>query len=412
MLLPIVTAITLLLAPFQPDENWTEFRGANGTGHSNAASLPLHWSEKQGVRWKTAISGRGWSSPVIWKEQIWLTSATPEGKQMFLYCVHKETGKILHQSLLFENPSPDIIHDLNSYASPTPVIEEGRVYVHFGTYGTACIDTRTFKPVWSRRDLSCKHSVGPGSSPVLYGSSLILTQDGIDVQYVIALNKKTGKTIWRTQRSIDMTPIDAERRKSFSTPTLLQNGNQPLLITVGGHATYANDARDGKEIWVYRSQGYSTACRPQMAYGLLFLNVGFGEYENLRVIRPNGSGDITRTATAWKYARNVPNKPNMLIVEDLLYMVNDDGGVITCLEAKTGKEVWKERVGGSFSASPLYANGHIYFWDDGGRSLLIKPGRIFQKVAENRLDAGCMATPAISGRALYIRTKTHLYRVE
>lgn len=410
--IPLFATLLALFAPLAPEENWAEFRGSNGAGHSTATNLPTRWSETQNVRWKTAIPGKGWSSPVIWKDQIWLTTATDDGKQMFLVALSKKTGKILTNQLVFENPRPESVHEINSYASPTPAIEEGRVFVHFGTYGSACYDTRTFKNLWSRRDLTCQHQVGPGSSPILYGNSVILTLDGMDVQYLIALNKKTGQTLWKTQRSLDLAKIEMDRRKAFTTPVLTESHGQPLIISVGGHAAYAYDARNGKEVWIYQSKGFSGSCRPLLSNGLLYMNVGFGEYESLRVVKLGGLGDVTQTHTAWKYSRNVPNKPSMLLVEDLLYFVNDDGGMVTCLEAQTGKEVWKERVGGKYSASPLYANGVIYLFDEAGKSLILKPGRTFQRLNENRLDAGCMATPAISGNALFIRTKTHLYRVE
>ena len=197
---------------------------------------------------------------------------------------------------------------------------------------------------------------------------------------------KTGQNAWKTARSINLNAIDKDRRKAFTTPVLATMGGQPLLISVGGHAAYAYDPRDGREVWVYRSMGFSGSCRPLLAHGMVYMNVGFGEFESLRAVRLGGVGDITNSHTAWKYARNVPNKPSMLIVDDLLYFVNDDGGRITCLEAMTGKEVWKERVGGKFSASPLYANGVIYLFDEGGRSLLFKPGRTYQPLQENHLD--------------------------
>ena len=216
-----------------PKEVWTEFRGPNGTGTVADTMVPTVWSETQAVKWKTPIPGRGWSSPVIWGNQIWMTSATEDGKQMFVYCVDKQTGKVLHQRLLFENATTEPIHETNSYASPTPVIEAGRVVVHFGTYGTACIDTKTFKTIWQRRDLKCQHSVGPGSSPILYNNRVILTFEAIDVQYMIALDMKTGDTVWKTPRSTKLSQVSAEERKAFSTPIIVQVNNQPMLISAG-----------------------------------------------------------------------------------------------------------------------------------------------------------------------------------
>ncbi len=404
--------IALSLLQFAPPkEVWTEFRGPNGTGIVADTTVPLSWSETQNIKWKTPIAGKGWSSPVVWGDQIWMTSATDDGGKMFVYCVDKRTGKILHQRLLFENATTEPIHDLNSYASPTPVIEEGRVTVHFGTYGTACIDTRTFKTLWERRDLNCHHAVGPGSSPILFEDKVILTFDAIDVQYLIALNKRTGDTLWKTPRSTKLSHVAAEERKAFSTPIVVQVDGQPMLITASAQADYAYDPRDGREIFQFRNRGFSSSCRPLVAFGMVFMNVAFGENNGLQAARLDGKGDVTDTHVVWKYGRGVPNKPSMLLIDDLLYMVSD-GGIMSCLEAKTGTLLWHERLGGSFSSSPICIGGTIYACDERGVCHVLKPGRAFKKIGENQLAEGCMATPAVSGKALFVRTKTHLYRIE
>lgn len=407
----IAGALLSLLQFAPPKEIWTEFRGPNGTGVVADVAAPTAWSETQNVRWKTPIPGKGWSSPVIWGDQIWMTSATENGDKMYICCVDKRNGAVLHHRLLFENASTEPIHEINSYASPTPAIEAGRVFVHFGTYGTACIDTKTFKTIWRRRDLNCKHSVGPGSSPILYDNKVILTFDAIDVQYLIALDKLTGDTLWKTPRSTPLNHVPAEERKCFSTPIIVQEGGQPMLITASAQADYAYDPRNGKEIFQFRNKGYSSSCRPLVAFGMVFMNVAFGENNSLQAARLDGKGDVTDTHVVWKYGRGVPNKPSMLLVDDLLYMVSD-GGIMSCLEAKTGKPLWQERLGGSFSSSPICIGGVIYVCDERGVCHVVKPGRAYQKIGENRLEEGCMATPAVSGKALFIRTKTHLYRIE
>ena len=391
-------------------DNWPEFRGPNADGRSSATGLPLTWGDTKNVRWKTAIHGRGWSTPVVWGDQVWLTTATDTGSEQYVLCVDRNTGKILLDRKLFENASPAPRHDLNSYASPSPVIEAGRVYVHFGNYGTACLDTKTFKILWTRRDLTCDFEVGPGSSPVLYGNMLILTMDGMDKQFTIALDKKNGATIWKQDRSTDFGDLSQDQRKSFNTPVFVAENGKTQMISSGAQAAFGYDPRNGKELWRLRFRGFSHSSRPLLGPGIVYLNTGFGR-PDLLAVRLGGSGDITESHVLWRYGKNVPAKPSPLLIGDLLYFV-DDSGVATCLEAKTGKEVWKHRLGDSFSASPVYADGRIYCFSEAGKVTILKPGRQFESLAENEMPAGFMASPAIAGKALYLRTKTHLYRVE
>jgi outer membrane protein assembly factor BamB len=394
---------------------WPEYRGPSANGHSSAIGLPTQWSETKNVRWKTPIHGKGWSSPVIWGRQVWMTTATPDGKALWVVCVDRETGKILHDRKLFDVGNPAVIHDVNSYASPSPVIEAGRVYVHFGTYGTAAIDTKSFETVWERRDLNCEHSVGPGSSPVLYGGLLILTYDGIDKQFAVALDKKTGKNIWKVDRATAWNDGGVgERRKAFDTPVIIKVGGKDQLVSLGAQAAFGYDPLTGAEIWRVRHIGYSNSSRALYGEGLLIFSTGFDKSE-LVAVRLEGDlaakEDITTSNQAWRYTRNVPYKPCSLLIDGLVYLTNDSG-MVTCLEAKTGSEVWKERVEGHFSASPVYAGGLVYCFTEEGKTLVFKPGRTWQVVAENTLDGGFMASPAIAGKALFLRTKTHLYRVE
>ena len=196
-------------------ETWPEFRGPTGDGHAAGRGLPVTWSETENVAWKTAIPERGWSSPVIWHQQIWLTTATPDGTAMFAVCVDRETGKIVHQIKVFDTPNPEHIAVVNSYASPTPAIEAGRVYAHFGTYGTACLDTATGQIVWTRRDLNCDHHEGPGSSPILFENLLIVHVDGRDVQYVSPWTSRRARRCGRpTVRSTTARTISTSRKRS------------------------------------------------------------------------------------------------------------------------------------------------------------------------------------------------------
>lgn len=404
-----------------PAARWPDFRGPRGDGHGPVTvRLPLTWSESQHVRWKTPIAGRAWSSPVVWENKVWLTTATEDGKRMSAVCVDRATGRILLDREVFSNVDPEPLglgQEGNTYASPSPVIEEGRVYLHFGTYGTACLDTRNFSTLWQRRDLNCTHSVGPGSSPVLFRNRLILTLDGTDAQYLAALDTKTGKTAWKTDRSADWTVGDPrdrtpqhEQKKAFSTPFLTTWQGRPLLISSGAKATYAYDPTNGRELWKVAYKGFSNGSRPLAGHGLAFVNTGYHRAE-LWAVRLGGQGDVTGSHIAWSYTRNVPLNPSPLLVGDYLYLLNH-GGIVTCLEAKTGTEVWKERLPGTYTASPLYAGGHLYCFGERGQAVVLKPGPRFLKVSENQLGDGLMASPAVAGNSLILRTRTHLYCLE
>lgn len=417
LLLPLA-ALGGAAAPPAVPENWPDFRGPAGDGHSLGRGVPPAWSETQNVRWKIPIAGRAWSSPVVWGGQVWLTTATPDGREMSGICVDLKSGKVLMNRVLFRNtvleePGPG--HESNSFASPSPVIEAGRVYLHFGKYGTACLDTRTFRTVWERRDLLCTHSAGPGSSPVLHGGRLFLTFDGIDVQYLAALDAKTGRTVWKTPRSVDwstQTPpanTDVQQRKAFSTPFLTSWQGRTLLISSGAKATCAYDAESGKELWKVTYTGFSNAARPLVGGGLAYITTGY-QRADLLAVRLGGSGDVTGTHVAWKVSKNVPLNPSPLLHEGLLYLVNS-GGILTCLEAETGSQVWQERLQGPFSASPVLIEGRIFLFNENGIGTILEPGRTFRKVAENRLDDGLMASPAVAGGSLILRTKTHLYHI-
>jgi outer membrane protein assembly factor BamB len=416
-LVPLIISLSLchLISPAQ--DNWPEYRGPNSNGSSAATGLPLTFSDTQNVKWKTEIHGRGWFTPVIWGDQIWMTTATPDGRKMFILCVDKTAGKVLCDNLLFENANVDPIADINSYASPSAVIEDGRVYAHFGSYGTACIDTKSFSVLWTRRDLIIRHSVGPGSSPILFENLLILTMDGTDEQYTIALNKRTGKEAWKTARRFDRPASDsdlenghAERRKSFNTPVLNTFNGRTEMISPAASAVYGYDPRNGKELWRAAHGGYSNSFRTLVGDGVAYVDSGYDKAD-LFAVKLGGTGDISSSHILWKTNKNIPFKPSGVLVDGFLYVVND-GGILSCLDSKTGEQVWLERIGGHFSASPICADGRIYFFSEEGQVTVIKPGRKLEILAKNQLNDGFMASPAISGKAMFLRTKTHLYRVE
>ena len=417
----LIPALILLFftVALQTDPGWPQFRGPDGTGHSAARNLPLNWSESSNVAWKTAIHGRGWSSPVVLGNQVWVTTATEDGRQLFAVCLDRQTGKIIRDIKLFDVANPQYSHPFNSHASPTPVIERGRVYITFGAAGTACIDTTTFKVLWERRDIECNHFRGAGSSPILFRNLLIMNFDGSDRQFVIALDKLTGKTAWMTKRSIDFQDLepsgkpaaDGDMRKAFATPHVALLNGRLELISLGAKASYSYDPMTGKELWrVEERAQHSSSTRPVIGHGMIFYPTGFSTGQ-LYAVRIGGNGLITDTHVAWRYKRSVSNKPSILLIDDLIFMVGD-AGIATCLEAKTGVALWQKRLTGEYSASPVYADGRIWFFSEDGKTTVIKPGRQFELVAENQLNDGFLASPAIAGSAFFLRTRTHLYRIE
>jgi len=400
-----------LTPPAVAGDCWPQFRGPTGDGHSDAAGLPLTWSETENIVWKTPIHGRGWSSPVVFGGRVWMTTATEDGHRMFVVCVDLESGEVLHDRCVFTNPViVQEIHSLNSYASPTPVLEESRAYVHFGVYGTACLDAASGKTLWQRRDIHCDHFRGPGSSPILFDDLLIFPMDGIDVQYVIAVDKETGQTAWKTDRSLDLTAVDPDFRKAYSTPLVIDAAGRKQLISTGAQGSYAYDPATGEELWRVAVRGFSNVSRPLFDGKHVLVNSGFGRTQ-LWAVRPDGRGDVTDSHVAWTADKGLPIKPSPVLVDGLIYSASDRG-IATCLDAATGELVWKERLPGQYSASPIYADGRIYFFSHDDEATVIAPGRRMNVLAQNHLDAGCMASPAVVGKAIILRTKTHLYRIE
>jgi len=414
-----------LLATTATRADWPDFRGpwqnghASAPGDTNLIGLPLHWSETSNVVWKTAIPHKGWSTPVILGKQIWLTTATADGKDYFAICLDADSGKIIFNERVFHCDKPEPLGNaMNCYASPSPVIEAGRVYVHFGSYGTACLDTGSFKVIWNRDDLPCRHYRGPGSSPVLFNDLLILTLDGIDVQYLVALDKKTGKTVWKTDRTANWDDLEADGqprgggdfRKAYSTPFIVDANGKKQMFSVGSKGAYSYDPQTGKELWKVNHPAYSGASRALLWNDLAILCTGNGKGEVLAV-KADGKGDVTGTHVVWRVTRAFPRMPSPVLVDDLLFMVNDNG-IASCVEAATGKECWQERLGGDFAASLLYADGRVYCFSQNGKATVLKPSRTFEILATNELPDGFMASPAVDGKALILRTRTALFRIE
>jgi outer membrane protein assembly factor BamB len=378
-------------------EDWPQFRGPTGQGHSGETGLPVRWTATEGVAWSAAIPGRGWSSPVVKGGRVWLTTALDGGKSLRAICRDTADGSAIHDVEVFQSENPGSIHSKNSHASPTPVLEDDRAYVHFGAHGTACVDAAG-KVVW-RAEQRYAHRHGPAGSPVLYRDLLILSCDGTDVQYVVALDKATGKVRWRTDRTGPM---------AYSTPLVVRVEGVDQLVSPGGRTFAAYEPASGAEIWRCNHGGYSVVPRPVEGAGLLFLVTGFDESE-LFAVRP-GRGDVTATNIAWTLKRAVPHNPSPLFDAGSLYIVSD-AGVATALDATTGKQRWQKRIGGSFSASPVLADGKIYFLDEDGTTTVIAAGGEYRELAKNELGERSLASMAVSGGSLYIRTEGRLYRI-
>jgi len=406
------------------EQNWPQLRGPRGDGTSQATHVPLHWSETNNLVWKVSVPGRGRSSPVVLGDRIWLTLAVEQGvvRQRIsgddmqtaehvsqeVVCLDRHTGKILWHTKLFDVDKPDPVHWYNSWATPTPVVEPGRLYCDFGTFGTACLNAKNGKVIWKAR-LPLDHQVGPGSSPVLYKNLLVLVRDGRDAQYVAALDKKSGSQIWRTERP----PIEASSgnlKKSFVTPLLVNAAGHPQLISPGAHWVVSYDPATGKEIWrANHGKGFSIGSCPVFGDGVTYFSTGCMKPQ-LWAIRTDGTGDVTATHALWKTLRQVPVMSSPLLQGDTLYWTSDDG-MANCASTKDGEAFWQERLNQMHLASPLLAEGRVYFFGWDGKTTVVKAGKQFEKLAENQLEGTVTATPAIVDGAIFLRTDTHLYRI-
>ncbi len=399
----IVVLLPLLSALGLGAEDWPQFRGPDGEGHSTERGLPAQWSESQNILWKTAVAGRGWSSPVVAGGRVWLTTSVDNrgDASLRVLAFDMETGRQVLSVEAFSIRNAYLKNAKNSHASPTPIIEGDHVYVHFGANGTAALTTDG-KILW-KNVLAYESQHGNGGSPALYHDFLILNCDGDDDAYVVALDKNTGKIRWKTQRR---RPYD----QSYTTPLVIQVDGHDQLISVGAHRTMAYDPMTGKEIWrVGYGEGFSNVPRPVYGHGLVFIGTGFQE-ASMIAVRPTGTGDVTNSHIAYTIERGAPFTPSPLIVGDEFYMVSDIG-IASCLDVATGKTIWQQRLPGNYSASPVFADGKIYFLSEEGVATVIAPGKEFRKLAANALDGTTFASIAVSQGSLFIRSETDLYRI-
>jgi outer membrane protein assembly factor BamB len=383
-------------------QDWPQFRGPGGQGHSPETGLVNAFSETKNVLWKTPVPGLGWSSPVVSGGKVWLTAATGDRDvSLRLLGYDAETGREIVNVEIFRVRDPRDINPKNSWASPTPIVDGDRVYVHFGADGTAALDT-TGKIVW-KKEFAYESQHGAGGSPVVYGDLLIFSCDGSDQAFVVALDKQTGKIRWKTNRRA---PYD----QAYTTPLVIRVGDRDQLVSVGAYRAAAYDPLTGKEIWrVGYRDGFSNVPRPVFGHGLVYIATGF-QQPNLIAVRADGAGDVTKTHVAWTLTRGAPLTPSPLLAGDELYVVND-GGILTCVNATTGTIHWQQRLGGTYSASPVLADGRIYIQSEQGVVSVMAPGREFRLLTRNTLDGSMLGTLAVAGGSFFIRTDSHLYRI-
>jgi outer membrane protein assembly factor BamB len=400
------------------DKNWTHFRGSSLSGVAEAEKIPLQINDAV-IKWKTNIHDNGYSSPVVYGNQVWVTTAKPDGKELYAVCTDFQTGKIIYDLKVFAPDEVEGKHSINTYASPTPCIEKGFVYVHFGNMGTACINTTNGSIVWKRSDFNCKHVQGPGSSPIIYKNLLILHFEGVDVRYIVALDKATGNLVWKSDRPAEPYKALAQiGRKAYITPIVINVKGRDMLISNGSAVCIAYDPNTGKEIWRIVNGAESTISMPFTENGIVFWYAGFMvnsdgvKFTELLAVNPDGSGDVTGTNILWK-KRDIQSQNQLLtpvIKDGLIYTVNTRNNLM-CIDATTGEEIWSTHLKSEYNASPIYADGNIWFFSVKGEILIIKAGRKYEVSAQNQMDSGIWATPSFLRNSIILRTQKYLYRV-
>lgn len=390
---------------------WPQYRGSNGDGHAAAGSTPpIEWGEDKNLAWKKEIAGRAWSSPVVYGDRIFLTNASEDGLTMSAICFDRKTGEQVWDKVVFTNTETQKdFHSFNSYASPTPIVDARHLFVSFGAYGTACLDVLTGKTIWERRDLQCNHYRGAGSSPIFFRDLLIFHMDGFDYQYVVALNRSNGETVWRVDRSHDYGTDNGDFKKAYGTPQVIavnrQGQNELQLLSPAAKAMYAYDPATGRELWRVHHDEHSAALRPLFDGNIVYCSTGFSK-GNLLAIDPTGRGDVTKTHVKWQASRAIGAKPSPILIEDKIVSL-EDKGMLTAFHKATGELAWQVRLGGDYSSSPIYANGNLYCFDEKGTGHVVSSdGKL---IHSNSLNNGCLASPAIVENELILRTRDALY---
>ena len=402
--------------------DWPQFRGSQADGQADWCEAPLRWTTAEGIRWSVEIPGRGWSSPVHRDGRIYVTTAVitdggEEGnpkadRSLRALCLDLETGRTLWDVEVFKQDgasAPDTIHQKNGHASPTPVLaDDGRMYVHFGHQGTACLSMSDGAKVWENRELTYPPRHGNGGSPVLVEGRLIFSADAESNPFVAALDAATGKVLWKRER-----PETAQKQKfGFATSGVFEIDGVRQVVSPGPGAVDAFAPADGRHLWRVAYEGYSNVPNPVMAHGLLFVTTSY-DTPDMYAIDPKGAaGDVTETHVRWTSDTKAPMTVSPIVIGAEIYWVTDQGGFVTCADAKTGAVHWSERIGArTISASPLHAGGRLYLLDEEGKTHVLKPGLSFEKLAENDLDERALASPVPVEGGLLIRTESRLWRI-
>lgn len=427
-------AMTVTLNTVSAGDLWPEWRGPGGQGVSDAKNLPVSWSETENIQWKVKVPGKGWSTPVIEGGRVWVTLGIDktankedyarrrkasknklpliisESVNLRTACFDLATGEQLHDIELLTEQNPQEIHVDNTYASPSPAFQDGKLFCHFGPYGSACVDTASGKKLWENRNLRVDHQNGAGSSPILWEDLLIVHCDGIDKQYIVALDKSTGEEVWKTIRSGKLRENE-QLQKSYATALIVEVAGKAQVVSPSADWIYGYDARTGRELWKlpYGVLGFSNAARPVAGNGLIYSCTGYMKSE-LMAIKVGGNGDASQAKEVWRFKKQVPNVSSTVLVGTELYFASDNG-IATCLNAVSGESIWTSRVGKRFWASPIAADGRLYFLDRDGETAVIKQGKTFQKLAINKLDGTQLSSPAAVDGRLVIRTDSHLYSI-
>ncbi len=392
-------------------ENWTRFRGDNGQGVSTETNLPVSWSKTQNVRWKTAIPGEGWSSPIVFEDRVFVTTATEDGESCHVVSIDREQGKILW-NVEVHRQKPGAKRAQNSYATPTPVTDGERVYAVFSDGAVVAVDF-TGSLIWKNTEVDFHSLHGLGASPVLVGDLLVMPFDGSsreeqtlgwkqpwDQAVVMAYDKLTGEVRWKGTRG--------QSRVGHVTPIVVEEGEQ--IISAGGDRVQGFDATTGRRVWSIYSQGEGVTPSPVIGDEVIFTSSGFEE-PTIRAIRLGGQGDVTETHIVWEQKRGVPALPSPLLVSPYLYTISREN-ILHCMEEATGEIVWLKRLEGNHSASPVFADGRIYVLSEDGVTLVLQPGDEYKEIARNDLEEKCLASMAVSDGQFFIRGVDHLYCIE
>lgn len=412
-LLSVAISSVLLATPSGAD--WPEFRGPLQNGVLPAIDLPLEWGEEKNVRWVAQTNGLGWSSPVISGNRIYVTTAIQDvsskspdplagAQKLVLECYNAENGARLFSKTILEQPEDaPSIHKKNSHASPTPVLEGDRLYLHFGHQGTACTDLDG-NIVWTNRDHVYPPTHGNGGSPIVVRDLLILTCDGGDQPYTLALDKKTGKEVWKTPRG-----ITCDKPFSFCTPQWIVVNGVEQVVSPGSNIVQSLDPATGKVLWYVTYDGFSVIPRPVYHQGLVYISTGYMTPKIL-AIDPTGSGNVTQTHLRWSYRGGAPNTPSFVPYEDEILTVSDSG-IAASVDAKSGKENWKKRIGGNYSASLMLLGDKLIMQSETGEAIVYRVGEALEELHRNQLPGRIFATYAVLGKDWIIRTEKGLYRI-